>query len=161
MKPLRLTVISLACAALIFTGCQSKSGGNSGGSGMALTTNPDSLRTTRDSVSYVLGKNMHQNFQRQGIDINEKLVAQALMDAINGQDTLISEAEAKPIMRQFQQKMMKKRRQQMQKQRQQKGPGGQPNGQDSDGQSRKEQLKKRLKEKMEKQQQKQQSEGGN
>lgn len=157
MKRLSLTAISMVFTAFIFAGCQSQSGG-SNTSSENLTTHPDSLQTTKDSVSYVLGKNMHRNFQRQGIDINEKLVALALMDAVNGKDTLISEAEAKPIMQQFQQKMMEKRRQQMQQQRQQQGGG--PQGQGSGNQSRKEKLKQQLKEKMKKQKQNNQS-GGN
>jgi hypothetical protein len=157
MKQLFLTAASMVCATLVFVGCQTQGGGNSSGDeNTQLTTNPDSLQSTNDSVSYVLGKNLYRNFERQGLDINKKLVAQALMDAINGQDTLIKQDRAKPLMQQFQKKMMEKRRQRMQQQRQQ-SPGG-SQGQGSGGQSRKEQLKKRLKEKMEKQ--KQNSQGG-
>jgi outer membrane murein-binding lipoprotein Lpp len=156
MKRLCLTAATMVCAALVFAGCQSQSGGGSSAQTTQLTTNPDSLQSTNDSVSYVLGKNMHRNFERQGLAINKKLVAQALMDAIDGKDTLIKEERAKPLMQQFQQKMMKKRRQKMQEQRQQQRGGSQ--GQGSGGQNRKEQLKKRLKKKME--EQKQQSEDG-
>lgn len=157
MKRLCLKAATMICAALIFVGCQSQGGGSaSSAQTTQLTTNPDSLQTTNDSVSYVLGKNMYRNFERRGLDINKKLVAKALMDAIKGQDTLITQEQAKPLMQQFQKKMMKKRRQRMQKQRQQK-PGG-SQGQGSGRQSRKEQLKKRLKKKME--QQKQKSQGG-
>ncbi len=157
MKRSYLTAAAMVCAALVFAGCQSQGGGSSSSAqNTQLTTNPDSLRSKNDSVSYVLGKNMYRNFERQGLDINKKLVAQALMDAIEGQDTLIKQERAKPLMQQFQQKMMKKRKQRMQQQRQQK-PGG-SQGQGSGGQGRKEKLKKRLKKKME--EQKQKSENG-
>lgn len=141
---------------VFFIGCQSQGSGNSGGN-QAMTTNPDSIQSNKDSVSYVLGKNMYQNFKRQGVDINEELVAKGLMDAVDGKDTIIAEERSRSLMREFQQRMMKKRREQMQ-QRQQQGnsPGGQQGGQGN----RQEQMKKKLKKKLEEQRKNQSKDEG-
>lgn len=151
MKRLKFPLAGLALLGFLTTGCQSTDSSN----GNNLTTSAKDIKTTTDSVSYVLGKNMYQNFKRQGIEVNEKLVAKALIDATNERDTLIAEEQAKPLMREFQQKMMKKRRERMQQQRQQQGGsnGQSPGG---SGQQKQQRLKEKLKEKMKKQRQQQQ-----
>lgn len=156
MKRLSLALSFITCSMVFFIGCQSQGSGNSDGN-QAMTTNPDSIQSNKDSVSYVLGKNMYQNFKRQGVDINEELVAKGLMDAVDGKDTIIAEERSRSLMREFQQRMMKKRREQMQ-QRQQQGnsPGGQQGGQGN----RQEQMKKKLKKKLEEQRKNQSKDEG-
>ncbi len=141
---MRVTLLFITCLALtgiFFKSCQSSKSASS----YNLSNQADSIQSTKDSISYVLGKNMYKNFQKRGIEISEKLVARALLDAANGSDTLIAEEQARPLMQQLQQQMMKQRQQQRPGGRQQ-GPGG----------SKQEQLKKKLKEKMKKKQQQQQ-----
>lgn len=157
MTIFKLSAFSLTVLAFTVTGCQSS--GNSGGN--SSTSEDISIESTTDSMSYVLGKNMHENFSQQGIEINEELVAKALKDAANERDTLIAEEKAKPLMQQFQQKVMQKRREQMQQRRQgQGGQGGQsPQGGGGQGGQRQQQLKEKLKKKLEEQQQKQSGDG--
>lgn len=138
MRATLLIITCLALTGIFLKSCQSSKSASS----YNLANQADSIQNTKDSISYVLGKNMYKNFQKRGIEISEKLVARALLDAANGSDTLISQEEARPLMRQLQQQMMK--------QRQQKRPGG---GQQGPGGKRQQQLKKKLKEKMKKQQQ--------
>lgn len=153
MTIFKLSAFSLTVLAFTFTGCQSS--GNSGGN--SSTSEDISIESTTDSMSYVLGKNMHENFSQQGIEINEELVAKALKDAANERDTLIAEEKAKPLMQQFQQKVMQKRREQMRQRR--KGQGGQGGQSPQGGGQRQQQLKEKLKKKLEEQQQKQSGDG--
>lgn len=82
----------------------------------------DSMETQMDSISYVLGQNMYQNFQQNDIDVNGKLIAKGLLDAYNGNDSFFTQEQSQSLMTQFQQQMMEKQRQ---RQQQQSGEGGQ------------------------------------
>lgn len=95
----------------------SKESQNSGELSNAL----DSMNSQMDSISYVLGQNMYQNFQSNDIDVNGKLIAKGLLDAYNGNDTFLSKERSQSLMNEFQQQMMEKQRQQQKK----GGKGGQ------------------------------------
>lgn len=96
----------------------------------------DSMETQMDSISYVLGQNMYQNFQQNDIDVNGKLIAKGLLDAYNGNDSFFSKERSQSLMNQFQQQMMEKQRQQQQ----QSGEEGQ--SQEQQQQKAQENLKK-------------------
>lgn len=142
---MRAVIIIISCIALtgiMFKGCQSSKSVSSDN----LANQADSIQSEKDSISYVLGKNMYQNFKQRDVEIDEKLMAKGLLDAAEGSDSLISDEQARPLMMKFQREMQQK----MRKQRQ----GGQ---QGAPQQNRKQRMKEKLKERMQKKQQQQQS----
>lgn len=74
-----------------------------------LLSQADSFETTADSVSYVLGTNVYQNFQRGQMGVNDTMVLRGLYDAISGNDTLLSDQEKKMVVQKFQKRMQAKR----------------------------------------------------
>ena len=151
---MRTTVIILACMVVTgvgLSGCGA--GGSNSSKGKAnLGHLADSINTQADSISYVLGKKTYQNMSRSlnrgGIEVNEKLVAKAIIDAANGNDTLINQTDEQAVMNAFKQKMRQQMRQR------QKGQGMQQQG--SGGGNRQQQMKEKLKEKLKKRRQQQQ-----
>lgn len=66
------------------------------------------FKTEMDKVSYVIGMQIGTNMKSQGIEINAKLLAQGIEDALSGKEPVIGKAEQQSIMMAFQQKMMAK-----------------------------------------------------
>lgn len=66
------------------------------------------FKTEMDKVSYLIGMQIANNMKAQGIEINVKLLAQGIEDALSGKEPAIGKAEEQKIMMEFQKKMMAK-----------------------------------------------------
>ncbi len=119
----RIGMVNLCLVGIMaFTGCQSSQQAQKDA---GLLEKADTMHTTMDSVSYILGTNVHENFNRGGFGINDTMVLKGLRDAIASSDTLISEDRKKQIIRDFQKKMQKKQQQEQGQQGRQKQRGRQ------------------------------------
>ena len=66
-----------------------------------------SLSSSQDSISYSIGLFMAQNLKQQGIsDLNNALLVRGLEDALKGQPTQLTQAQAGEVMNTFMQKQM-------------------------------------------------------
>ncbi|GAB3986358.1 macrophage infectivity potentiator Mip [Spirosoma daeguense] len=69
------------------------------------STSSTNLATTQDSISYSIGIFMAQNLKSQGLtDLNPALLSQGLNDALKGDNTRLSQAQAGQVMNNFMQK---------------------------------------------------------
>ncbi len=66
------------------------------------------LETLTQKASYHIGTQIGANLKRQGLEIDVKLLAAGLAAAIEGKESLLSEAEATEVMNQLQQLMQQK-----------------------------------------------------
>lgn len=67
-----------------------------------------SLKTQKDKVSYSIGLDIGGNLKNQSIEIDPKLLAQGIQDAVSGGKRLLTEEEVKGVMMAFQQEMQAK-----------------------------------------------------
>ncbi len=72
------------------------------------------LKTQKDKVSYAIGMNIGTTLHRQSVDVDPKVVAQGLQDALSGGKTLLSEDEARATLTDLQNDMRKKQQEKMQ-----------------------------------------------
>ena len=91
------------------------------------------LKTQKDKVSYAIGMNIGTTLHRQSVDVDPKVVAQGLQDALSGGKTLLSEDEARATLTDLQNEMRKKQQEKMQASRLNKQEGRQcvPRGEQS------------------------------
>lgn len=73
------------------------------------------LTDTRDSISYIIGQDIGNNFKKSQIDINVNVLLNGLTAAMNGSENLISEERKMAIMTKFQQELQKKQQDMMAK----------------------------------------------
>lgn len=73
------------------------------------TQEKTTLTTHKDSVSYSIGLDIGKNFKRQNIDIDHKILSQAIGDILSGTQPALTEEQAQQVMTTFQQEMMAKR----------------------------------------------------
>jgi FKBP-type peptidyl-prolyl cis-trans isomerase FklB len=69
------------------------------------------LKTQKDKASYLIGQNIGNSFQQQGLDsgaVNVDAVFQGLKDALNGVKPAFKDQEIQEIMMAFQQDLMKR-----------------------------------------------------
>jgi len=67
-----------------------------------------SLKTQKDKVSYSIGLDIGGNLKNQSIEIDPKLLAQGIQDAVSGGKRLLTEEEVQGVMMAFQQEMQAK-----------------------------------------------------
>ena len=72
------------------------------------------LSTDKDKESYAIGMNIAATLHQQSVDVDPKIVAQGLADALAGGKTLLSDDEAKTVLAQLQQKMQAAQEQKIQ-----------------------------------------------
>lgn len=60
------------------------------------------LKDQKDKVSYMLGMNLGRSLNQSGVEINPEIYLQGLKDALAGGKTLLTEEEARNVMRDFQ-----------------------------------------------------------
>lgn len=93
------TLIICAGIALALTSCKEQQ-----------NDSPATLNNVIDSVSYGIGMNIGKNLKQQGIDsFNTKALAQAVDDIINGNPTLIDEAQANQTLNNYFQNLQAKK----------------------------------------------------
>ena len=76
-----------------------------GGTAMAQKKQP---KTQKEKISYSIGVNLGKNFQMQGLEIDQAMLAQGVKDALSSGKTALSEKEMEAVMNAFQQEMMNK-----------------------------------------------------
>ncbi|MDX2346377.1 MAG: FKBP-type peptidyl-prolyl cis-trans isomerase [Legionella sp.] len=67
------------------------------------------LSTTEDKVSYSIGSDLGKNLKRQGISINPAIFAKGMDDGMKGGKLLMTDAEMKQVLSDFEKEMMNKR----------------------------------------------------
>ncbi len=72
------------------------------------TQNKTELKSTQDSVSYVIGMNIGQNMKAQNVDVTIGALARGIQDVLDSNKTLITDEQADVLMGAFQQRMMAK-----------------------------------------------------
>ncbi|MGA8492476.1 MAG: FKBP-type peptidyl-prolyl cis-trans isomerase [Terriglobales bacterium] len=80
----------------------------------AASQTSSALKTEKDKVSYAIGMNIGTTLHRQSVDVDPKILQQGLEDAMAGGKTLLSEAEARATLNEFQADMRKKMQEKMQ-----------------------------------------------
>lgn len=63
------------------------------------------LKSTKDKISYIIGRDMAANLQKQGISIEAEPFMQGLKEAIVGKPSSLSQAEVQQAMMAFQEEM--------------------------------------------------------
>ncbi len=66
------------------------------------------LKTTQDSVSYVIGTNIGGNLKAQKVEVNIDALARGIKESMDTGKTLLTEEQARTLMMAFQQRMMEK-----------------------------------------------------
>ncbi len=74
----------------------------------AYAVEKSDLKTQKDKVSYSIGLDIGKNFKDQSIEIDPKLLAQGIQDAISGGKRLLTEEEIQGVMTAFRQEMQAK-----------------------------------------------------
>lgn len=72
-------------------------------------TDVTTLKTNADKLSYSIGSDLGKNFKRQAIEINPAVMAQGITDAMNNGKSLLTDAQMKEVLAQFQKDIMAKR----------------------------------------------------
>lgn len=72
------------------------------------TQNKGELKTTQDSVSYVIGMNIGHNMKSQKVDVTIEALTRGIQDVLDSSKTLITDEQADALMGAFQQRMMAK-----------------------------------------------------
>lgn len=67
-----------------------------------------SIKTKQDSISYIIGTSIGNNFKQQNIDINSEALRQGIDDMVKDGKSKVDDATAKKIMANFQREMMSK-----------------------------------------------------
>lgn len=66
------------------------------------------LKTMNDTVSYILGSDLAENFQKKGFEINPDLFIQSFEKSLKEKDTLFTLAQRQKIMTRFQKELQVK-----------------------------------------------------
>jgi FKBP-type peptidyl-prolyl cis-trans isomerase FklB len=75
----------------------------------AKTTQPLTLKTQKDKLSYAIGMNIGQSMKKDSLDIDPAIVQRGLKDAMSGAKPLMTDEEAKTVMTEFRTAMTKKK----------------------------------------------------
>ncbi|MDF1683338.1 MAG: FKBP-type peptidyl-prolyl cis-trans isomerase [Legionellaceae bacterium] len=79
-------------------------------------SNAIELKTTEDKVSYSIGSDLGVNLKKQGIAINPSVFAKGVSDGMSGGKLLMTEAEMKKVLGDFEKELMDKRSNELNKQ---------------------------------------------
>jgi FKBP-type peptidyl-prolyl cis-trans isomerase FklB len=93
-----INVILVCVVAFAFaTGCKSKG-----------DTKTVEMKTKLDSVSYIIGTNIGNNFKQNALEVNNEILIKGIEHAMKGEKSVISEEAVKKVMDSFQKDMMAK-----------------------------------------------------
>jgi len=70
------------------------------------TQNKADLKTTQDSVSYIIGTSIGRNLKAQKVQVSLNQLARGIQDAMDSSTLLITDEQAQRIMGEFQQQMI-------------------------------------------------------
>jgi len=79
-------------------------------------SNAIELKTTEDKVSYSIGSDLGINLKKQGISINPNVFAKGVADGMSGGQLLMTDAEMKKVLGDFEKELMDKRSNDLNKQ---------------------------------------------
>lgn len=79
-------------------------------------SNAIELKTTEDKVSYSIGSDLGMNLKKQGIAINPNVFAKGVADGMSGGKLLMTDAEMKKVLGDFEKELMDKRSNELNKQ---------------------------------------------
>ncbi|MHC4735308.1 MAG: peptidylprolyl isomerase [Planctomycetota bacterium] len=100
-----VSVIVCASGVVLSAGAEKKEASSTGVKPASVKA-VSPFKTEMDKVSYLIGIQIGTNMKTQGMEINSKLVAQGIEDALSGKEPAIGKAEQQKIMMEFQKKMM-------------------------------------------------------
>lgn len=66
------------------------------------------LKTLQDKVSYGIGMNLGRDFKQQGVQIDPKILARGIQDALAGGETMLTEDQVREAFEAFQKELMAK-----------------------------------------------------
>jgi FKBP-type peptidyl-prolyl cis-trans isomerase FklB len=75
----------------------------------AETKKGKELKSQKDKVSYILGHQIGSNFQRNNVEIDQTIFAQAVAEALKGDKSRVSQEESQTIMTAYQADLQKKK----------------------------------------------------
>ena len=67
------------------------------------------LKSEKDKVSYIIGREIGNNLKSQAIDVEPEILARGIKDAFSGAKPIMTEEEMKEVMTAFQKEVMAKR----------------------------------------------------
>ena len=114
----RVLIIAVSAAGL--AGCASHSKPGTAAAKPAPAARPPAavanaatnvLSSDKARASYAIGMTLGHNFQTQGAEVDADLLARGLKDTLSGGATLLTQAEVRETMNNFQREMMAKQRQ--------------------------------------------------
>src|SRR5579864_1171473 len=80
----------------------------------AASQTASAFKTQKDKVSYAIGMSIGATLHKQSVDVDPKVLAQGLQDALAGGKTLLSEDEERATLTDLQNDMRKKQQEKMQ-----------------------------------------------
>jgi FKBP-type peptidyl-prolyl cis-trans isomerase FklB len=90
------------------------------------------LKTKKDKVSYTIGLDMGNSLKKQAIDVDPKVLARGLKDALAGAKPLMTDQEIKDTIATLREELMAKQKEQMAKQQEEMKALGEKNKKDGD-----------------------------
>ena len=84
-------------------------------SGIASAEEAVSLKTQRDKISYIIGRDAGSNLKAQSIDIDPDIFMKGFKDAFGGNKSALSDDETREAMTAFKEAMMKKHAEELKK----------------------------------------------
>ena len=67
------------------------------------------LKSEKDKVSYIIGREIGNNLKSQAIDVEPEILARGIKDAFSGAKPIMTEEEMREVMTAFQKEVMAKR----------------------------------------------------
>ncbi len=85
------------------------------------------LKTKKDKVSYTIGLDMGNSLKQQKIDVDPKILARGIKDALSNAKPLMTEQEVKDTIAALREELMARQKEQMAKQQEQMKALGEKN----------------------------------
>lgn len=82
---------------------------------LPIVANAKDLKTEKDKVSYLIGRDIGSNFKRNAIEVDYDLLLEGIKSAMTDKKPRIAEEDGQKIMQEFSQKMQEKRKAQQKK----------------------------------------------
>jgi FKBP-type peptidyl-prolyl cis-trans isomerase FklB len=90
------------------------------------------LKTKKDKVSYTIGLDMGNSLKQQKIEVDPKILAQGIKDALSGAKPLMTEQEVKDTIAALREELTARQKEQMAKQQEQMKAQGEANKKEGD-----------------------------
>jgi len=84
-------------------------------SSMAYAEEAASLKTQKDKISYLIGRDAGSNLKKQSIDVDPDIFMRGFRDELSGNKSSLSDDETRETMAAFKEEMMKKHQEELKK----------------------------------------------